>query len=489
MVVHTPEPAELKPESSDRLRAGSVGAAGITFFVIAAAAPLTCVIAITPLIIGFGAGISAPLIYLLIGAILLLFAVGYVAMSRRLPNPGALYAYIANGLGPTAGVGAAFVSILAYIASLVTLAAFFGYALSGLLETLIGISLPWYGCCLLAIGAAMALGHREISVGAKVLGILLIAEVSVLLVLAVVVLAQGGARGIEFSAFNPQGLAIAGVGVGLAFAYSSYIGFEQTAIYAEEAKSPHSVRRATFAAIILSSLFYAGITWIVILAFGSDAVVDIAGGSPGTLVFDSTSQYLGSTALTIMEMLVVTSSLATVVSFHNATSRYLYALGRERVLPFWLGRSHHRTQSPYRASILVGVVAASVLGAFALASVDPYLGVFTWGAAGSAVGFIALQAACSLAVLGYFRRRKNLENKWTAVVSPLLAFLGLAGILCLILVNFPLLLGVDVGMVAALVPLSFAAAAIAGVIYGVTLKRSSPAVWESVGAGVRPNDQ
>ncbi|WP_175304967.1 APC family permease [Arthrobacter globiformis] len=488
MVVHTPEPAATKPESPDRLRAGSVGAAGITFFVVAAAAPLTCVIAITPLIIGFGAGISAPLIYLLIGAILLLFAVGYVAMSRRLPNPGALYAYIANGLGRTAGVGAAFVSILAYIASLVTLAAFFGYALSGLLETLTGISIPWYGCCLLAIGAAMALGHREISVGAKVLGVLLVAEVAVLLVLAVVVLVQGGARGIDLAPFNPQGLVVAGVGVGLAFAYSSYIGFEQTAIYAEEAKGPHSVKRATFAAIILTSVFYAGITWVIILAFGSDAVVEAAAGSPGTLVFDSASHYLGAAALSVMEVLVVTSSLATVLSFHNATSRYLYALGREQVLPSWLGRAHHRTQSPYRASVLVGIVSAGALGVFALGGVDPYLGVFTWGAAGSAVGFISLQAACSLAVVGYFKRHKQLENAWTALVSPLLAFIGLAGILSLILINFPLLLGVDVGMVAVLVPLSFAVAAVLGVIYGVRLKRAQPAVWASVGGGAQSND-
>ena len=485
MVVQTPEPVNAESRSLDRLRAGSVGAAGITFFVIAAAAPLTCVIAVTPLIIGFGAGLSAPLIYLLIGGILLLFAVGYVAMSRRLPNPGALYTYIANGLGPTAGVGAAFVSVLAYIASLVTLAAFFGYAMSGLLETLTGFSAPWYVCCLLAIGAAMALGHKEISVGAKVLGILLVAEVAILLVLAIVVLAKGGARGIDFTSFNPQGLAVAGVGVGLAFAYSSYIGFEQTAIYAEEAKGLHSVKRATFAAIILTSVFYAGITWVIVLAFGSDAVVNAAASSPGTLVFDSTNQYLGTTALTVMEILVVTSSLATVLSFHNATSRYLYSLGRERVLPSWLGRVHHSTQSPYRASILVGAVSAAALAAFALGNVDPYLGVFTWGAAGSAVGFIALQATCSLAVMGYFRRHKNLENTWTALASPLLALVGLSGILSLILINFPLLLGVDVGMVAALVPLSFAAAAFIGVIYGVKLKRTHPAVWASVGAGIR----
>lgn len=486
MVVHTPEPADTQSVSPDRLRSGSVGAAGITFFVVAAAAPLTCVIAITPLIIGFGAGISAPLVYLLIGAILLLFAVGYVAMSQRLPNPGALYTYIAHGLGASTGVGAAFASILAYVVSLVTLAAFFGYALSGLIATFTGLSVPWYLCCLLAIAAAMVLGHREIAMGAKVLGALLIAEVAILLVLAVVVLAQGGAKGIEFSSFDPQGLAVAGVGVGLAFAYSSYIGFEQTAIYAEEAKGPHSVRRATYAAIILTSVFYAGITWVIILAFGTDAVVEMAVGSPGTLVTDSTGHYLGGAALTVMEILVVTSSLATVLSFHNATSRYIYALGREGVLPAWLGHAHQKTQAPYRASVLVGAIAAAILGAFALAGVDPYLGVFTWGAAGSAVGFIALQAVCSVAVVAYFRRNRGAEGLWTAFVSPVLAFFGLAGILSLILVNFPLLLGVDVGLVAMLVPLSFALAGVCGITFGLRLKRVKPDVWHSVGQGAQP---
>lgn len=490
MVVHVPEPAPAETAEADRLRAGSVGAAGITFFVVAAAAPLTCVIAITPLIIALGAGVSAPLIYLVIGAVLLLFSVGYVAMSRRIPSPGALYTYITHGLGPSAGVGAAFVSLLAYVASLITLGAFFGYALSGLMDTFFGWSAPWYACSVIAILLAMAVGHHDIAVGAKVLAVLLVAEVAILALLAVAVLLRGGAQGIDFSPLNPsnlfdsQGGLVAGVGVSLAFAYASYIGFEQTAIYAEEAKGPHSVKRATYAAVILTSLFYAVITWVIILAFGSEGVVGVATATPGTLVFDAAEGYLGSAALLVMQVLVVTSSLATILSFHNATSRYLYALGREGIIARAFGRSHSRTKSPHRASLLVGAIHAGILGFFAFVGVDPYLGVFTWGAAASAVGFIALQAVCSVAVFAYFRRhRDGAEGTWTALVSPVLAFLGLAGILSLILVNFSYFVGADVGPLGMLVPGAFALAAVFGVAYGLHLKRTKHEVWAGVGRG------
>ena len=54
-----------------------------------------------------------------------------------------------------------------------------------------------------------------------------------------------------------------------------------------------------------------------------------------------------------MGVLLLTSVLASMLAVHNASSRYLFALGRERVLPGSLGRYHGQFLSPHVGSLTV----------------------------------------------------------------------------------------------------------------------------------------
>jgi hypothetical protein len=62
------------------LRRNAIGARHIVFFVVAAAAPLGFAVGAIPLAIGRG-GIGVSGMFLVVGVILLVFAVGYVAMA------------------------------------------------------------------------------------------------------------------------------------------------------------------------------------------------------------------------------------------------------------------------------------------------------------------------------------------------------------------------------------------------------------------------
>lgn len=471
--------------SSATLREGSVGAPSIAFFVIAAAAPLTCVMGITPLLIGYGVGIAAPLIYILIGCILLLFAVGYVAMSRRIRNAGSMYAYIARGMSPSMGAGASFVALAAYFISIATLLGYFSYAANGLILTLTGIDVPWYILCLVAIGVCVLLGRRDIELGAKVLGVLLIAELAVLLVLAVSVIFTGGAEGVTFESWNPQGLFAGGLGVSLAFGYASYIGFEQTAIYSEEAKDPkRSVKRATIAAVIFTSVFYALITWVIVLAFGKSEAMQLALTDPGNMVVTAAEDYLGSAVVMVISVLVVTSSFAAVLAFHNAISRYFFSLGREQVLPRGLGYVHAVAQSPHRGSVTVGIINVVVMGVLFVMGADPYLDIFTWGAAASTVGFVLLQAVCSVAIVMYFRRRaRGEENLWTSTIAPTLAAVALGSVFVLIVTNFESLVGGEVGAAPILVVAVYLVMGVIGFLVALRMKKRKSLEWAAIGTG------
>ncbi len=89
---------------SEALARGRLGIPSVIFFVLSAAAPLTVVAGVVTTGYGVIGVTGIPLAFLLVAAVLALFSVGYVAMSRRVENAGAFYAYVSRGLGRPAGV-------------------------------------------------------------------------------------------------------------------------------------------------------------------------------------------------------------------------------------------------------------------------------------------------------------------------------------------------------------------------------------------------
>ena len=132
-------------------------------------------------------GVVAPTGYLIAGIVFGVFAVGFTAMSRHLRNSGAFYAYIRRGLGPVAGSGAALVADLAYALGQLGFAAVAGLFASTTLRDLFGISVPWQVSALVLGLVVAVLSYLKVDIGARVLAVLLTAEIAILLVLAVAV--------------------------------------------------------------------------------------------------------------------------------------------------------------------------------------------------------------------------------------------------------------------------------------------------------------
>lgn len=103
------------------------------------------------------------------------------------------------------------------------------------------------------------LAYLDINFTAKVLAVLLITEISVLTVMAFAVLfAGGGPDGIPLEPLNPVN-AFTGpaAGLGLFFAFWSWVGFESTAMYGEESREPKRIiPKATLITVIGVGVFY-----------------------------------------------------------------------------------------------------------------------------------------------------------------------------------------------------------------------------------------
>jgi amino acid transporter len=160
------------------LHKGTIGVLGIVFFVVAAAAPLAGMTGAAPVAIVLGSGSGTPGAYLLVGLVLLLFSVGYAAMTHRVTNAGAFFAYVGRGLGTNAGVGSALVSMVAYLTVQWAIYGFFGAVMAGQMSAQFGIDLAWYVWALIALAIATVLSLLSVDVGAKVLGVLMIAEMA-----------------------------------------------------------------------------------------------------------------------------------------------------------------------------------------------------------------------------------------------------------------------------------------------------------------------
>lgn len=456
------------------LARGRLGVVDIVFFVVSAAAPLTVTVSAAPSSIHFG-GIGGPAGMVFAGLVLLLFAAGFTAMSKYVRNAGAFYAYAARGLGKPAGVGVAMVTVFAYVVLTVSFYGYIGFFGSLTLDSIAGLTIPWWVISLSSLAIVGFLGRRQVEVGARTLGVLLTLEVGLLLVLSAAVLITGGPEPASLAPFNPQNLFfVPGVAALIVMGFGAYVGFEGTAIYAEEAKDPErTVPRATYIAISLLAVLYGFTFWIVIYAFGVDGVIALAAGDDfPELVMVAGSQYLGDWAGTTIQILIVTSFFACLLAFHNAASRYLFSLGREGLLPKRLGTTGE-SGAPAAASLVMTVVCgAAIVGAIVF-SLDPYLQLGLWTYGAGVAGLVFAQAATSVAVLGFFFKDRRGESVWRVLIAPGLGAIGLISAFILIIFNFEIVSGLTGWVNWALLaptPILF----IAGIVIGLVLKARSP---------------
>ncbi|MGY1694297.1 MULTISPECIES: APC family permease [unclassified Geodermatophilus] len=442
--VSDPPPAAPATGTAERHRlTGRLGAGAIVFMVVAAAAPLTVIAGSVPIGIAAGNGAGYPAMYVVAAVVLLFFAVGFTAMTRHVPNAGAFYSYVGTGLGRGAGLGSALVALISYVTVQGAVYGYVGFLLDDLVTGYGGPSLPWWLWTAVVLAVTGLLGYRHIELSSRVLGVLLVAEVGIVLVLdAAVVFQGGGDEGLSTALLQPAEVLSGAPGIGLMFAIAGFIGFEATAIFRDEARDPErTIPRATYLALAIIGVFYTLSSWAIVSAWGDSAIVDAAAADPGGIVVATAADYVGTAAADVMQVLFVTSLFAAILSFHNVLSRYVFSLGNTGVLPVACGRSHTRHASPHVASLITTAVGGLLMAVCALAGLDPVLEIFTWLAGIASVGIVVLMLLACVAVVVFFRRTGLDRRPWHTLVAPGLGAVGLALILVLLVRNLPLLMG------------------------------------------------
>ena len=421
-----------------KLRKHAVGILGVLFLTVTGSAPISAMMFNTPIMVGYGNGVGAPAAFLFAAIVLVVFSVGYVAMARKKTTAGGFYSYISHGLGRELGIGTGYGSVLAYSVFEASLCGGFAYFLNLKLAVYgINISWPWLALAMVVIISILA--YFDIRLSSIVLGAGLISEIIVLLIFDGFMFAHGH---IPAAAINPvnafkalpasPGIVGGAIGVGLFFAFWSWVGFEMAPNYGEESKDPkRNVPRALYISVIGLGIFYILTSWAPFAAYSNTAAAaKVAIHNPGVYYIGAANSVAGHWVGSLLSFLIITGSFACGMAFHNTTARYAYSLGREGLLPRALGKTHPRWKSPHIASLTQSVVAALIVIGFALftGSNNPasqaYLQLYGLMAVMGVIVILSVQALVSISIVIYFQRHHEGEvHWWRTMIAPAIAFL------------------------------------------------------------------
>jgi amino acid transporter len=446
-----------------KLHGGAIGLWGVLFLTVTGSAPISAMLFNTPISMGFGNGIGTPAGFAIATVVLTIFSVGYVAMARKVTAAGGFYSFISHGLGRELGMASGLSMVVAYSVFEVSLIGGFAY-FATLKLAQYGYNVSWYWPAVFMIVLISVLAYFDVHISARVLGVALIGEIVLLLIFDAVVFGHGG-NNIQAAAINPinafkglgagndHGTAIAAgaAGIGIFFAFWSWVGFEMAPNYGEESKNPKKiVPRAMYISVIGLGIFYTITSWAAISGYASTAAAaNVAQNNSAEFFFIPAKQFGNEFLKDALSYFIITGSFACGMAFHNTTARYMYSLGREGVLPRALGRTHERHRSPHVASITQSVIALIIVVLFvARASTGgqpaafsvAYLQVYGLMAVMGVVSILAIQALVSIAIVNYFRTHHAGDHHWwTTLTAPIIAAVTQAYVLYLALANLTFL--------------------------------------------------
>lgn len=511
------DPHDHEPEAGHGLKPGAIGLMAVLFMAVANAAPITAMTGNVPIAVGYGNGIGAPAGYLVATIVLTLFTVGFVAMARYITTAGTFYGFITHGLGQVWGMASGALATMAYVVFEGSLVGIFAYFTNDALNRWLDINVNWLILALIGIALIGMFGYFDIRIAAAFLGVTLVLEVLLLGALAFsVFFSGGGPDGLVPEAVNPlnafknleegggglgaaidgQAVAAGSAAIGLFFAFWSWVGFETTAVYGEESRNPKRiVPQATLIAVIGLGTFYTFVSWMVIAGNGKAQAIEKANTDSIGLWVDLAEEKLGGAFIgDIYLFLIMIGSFACGLAFHNAASRYIYAIGRE--LPGTkdnIGKTHPVHRSPHIASVTQTVITLLfTLGFYFLTTNgdDPLKGAYFYQygllAILGTMAILIVQAITSFAVISYFHVKKAAPgNMLTTGIIPAIGGIGMLYVVWLLLDNLDFAGGVAAeSPFFELIPYLVIGTFVLGLLGVLLLRSRSRDVYDSIGRTV-----
>ncbi|WP_407401168.1 APC family permease [Sodaliphilus sp.] len=223
-------------------------------------------------------------------------------------------------------------------------------------------------------------------------------------------------------AYHPGSSEISCIIAVVAVAPWAFVGFDTIPQAAEEFNfSPTKGKMIMVISILFGGLVYVllnGVTAMVVpdgYANWLEYIDDLKNldGLMSLPTFNAAHMMLGTWGLVFLGIAVLSACLSGIVGFYMATSRLLFSMSREGVLPKWFGELHPTHKTPMNAILFV----------MAIALVAPFFGrtalgwIVDMSSLGAAIGY----GYTSAAALKYAIERKDAGIIFTGVIGIIMA--------------------------------------------------------------------
>ena len=297
-----------------------------------------------------------PLVYL-VGMVAMFFtAMSYKQLSAEFPFSGSVYAYVRRGMNPFLGFIAGWMILADYLLVPAVIYIFVSNWIGGLVP---GVPHWVWIIALLAINTAInVLGVRLQSHAHFVLLALELVALAIFVVLAIrfVFVLGGGTGGFSWAPlYQPGHLSLGFIATATTIAALSFLGFDAISTLAEESREPRrDIGTATVLTLLVLGALFVLQTWLAALAHPDYANLD------DNLGFFQIAREMGGTALFVLFIAVkaLATGVASAIASQSAISRILFAMGRDRALPFggFLAKVDARFKTPTNAILFVAVL-------------------------------------------------------------------------------------------------------------------------------------
>lgn len=168
-------------------------------------------------------------------------------------------------------------------------------------------------------------------------------------------------------------------------------------------------------------------SWVPYIAdCAKDTLPESLAGFTALPTFNAARLILGKPGLVILGIALFCAVLSGIIGFYMATSRLLYSMSKDHVLPGWFGRLHPRYKTPMNAILFIMIISLCC----------PWFGrtVLNWVVDMSSIGAAIGYGFTSAATLVQVRRNKD-TSAWMTINSILGVIFSLCFIALLIVPN------------------------------------------------------
>jgi amino acid transporter len=405
-------------DADNELRRNALGLPSAVGMSLAFISPTIGVIFISSLVAG-KAGVSSPFVFVLATLGISLMASTLAQFTKRVTAAGTFYKFATLSLGPSVGFVVGLLLMFAYALQSPLNSNLFGGFVSQILQQDLGISVPWWLLMILVVAFVGVLAWFSVHTSMKFDIAFLIAEVVVVGGLLIAILARGGDSGQLPQAFTPSAspTGMGGLGQAFVFIILAFFGFESCSTVAEEVRKPRrNLPIALIGSVTAAGLWFVFAMYAVIVGYGPGHMDALAGASAP--LHDLAQRYLGTWYSTVVDLAAVSAIIAVLLAIHTANFRILYSLGRDRMLPAALGRTHPKHKTPHMAIITYSVFTL-VIGIAAGAGWGPLTAFGNLGYL-SSLGILPIFVLTNVALPVFILRRYRSEfNVVLHLIFPL----------------------------------------------------------------------